>query len=59
MYAICRTILAGEEKDAKITDIKHQVIQCLVEGNVLHEARDDIDIKNLLEVGAISIEEVT
>ena len=43
----------------KFTDVKHQVIQCLVEGNVLHEARNDIDIKNLLEVGAISIDEVT
>jgi hypothetical protein len=44
---------------AKFTDIKHQVIQCLEEGNVLHEARNDIDIKNFLKVGAISIEEVT
>jgi len=43
----------------KFSDIKHQIIQCLVEGNVLHEARNDIDIKNLLEVGVISIEEVT
>ncbi len=43
----------------KFTDIKHQVIQCLVEGSVLHEARNDIDLKNLLEVGVISIEEVT
>ncbi len=43
----------------KFTDIKRQVIQCLDEGSVLHEARSDIDIKNLLEVGAVSIEEVT
>ena len=27
----------------KFTDIKLQVIQCLVEGRVLHEARDDIE----------------
>ena len=42
----------------KYTDIKKQVIQCLLEGYVVHEARNDIDIKNLLEVGDVSIEEV-
>lgn len=43
----------------RFSEIKKQVIQCLSEGAVLHEARNDIDIKNLLEVGVISIEEVT
>ena len=43
----------------KFTEIKRQVIQCLVEGNVLHEARNEIDIKNMFAVGAISIDEVT
>ena len=56
---MCRTLMAREEKMPKFMDIKRQVIQCLVEGNILHEARDNIDIKNLLEVGVISIEEVT
>jgi hypothetical protein len=43
----------------KFTEIKRQVIQCLIEGSVLHEARNKIDIKNLLEVGTVTIEEVT
>lgn len=44
---------------SKFKEIKHQVIQCLVEGNILHEARNNIDIKNLLKTGVISIEEIT
>jgi hypothetical protein len=43
----------------KFSDVKYQVIQCLVKGSVLYETRGDIDIKNLLQVGAISLEEVT
>ena len=44
---------------SKFKDVKRRVIQCLVEGNILHEARDSIDIKNLLKTGAISINDVT
>jgi len=40
-------------------DIKHQVLECLKSGNVLHEQRNDINIKNLLATGQISIEKVT
>tara|TARA_R110002072_G_scaffold302924_1_gene489830 strand:- start:714 stop:1013 length:300 start_codon:yes stop_codon:yes gene_type:complete len=43
---------------SKFKDIKHQVIQCLVEGDILHEARGSIDTKNLLKTGTISIEDV-
>ena len=43
---------------ARFSEIKKQVIQCLESGYVLHEARDNIDVKNLLEVGDVSNEEV-
>jgi hypothetical protein len=43
----------------KFKDVKKQLIQCLADGSVLHEARSDIDIKNLLTVGAVSTEKVT
>lgn len=37
---------------------KKDVIECLTEGRIRHEQRNDIDIKNLLAIGAISAEEV-
>lgn len=40
-------------KEAKI-----KVIKCLNTGHVLHEERNDIDIKNLLSTGVVSIAEV-
>lgn len=39
--------------------VKSKVIKCLNNGYVLHEERDDIDVKNLLSTGVISISEVT
>lgn len=39
-------------------DVKQHVIQCLKTGHFLHEGRDDIDIKNLLAIGAVSANEV-
>ncbi|MCG8609430.1 MAG: hypothetical protein MI864_02745 [Pseudomonadales bacterium] len=42
----------------KFNEVKKQVLECLYEGCVLHESRSDIDIKNLLEVGVVSVEEV-
>ena len=39
-------------------DAKQQVIQCLREGNILHEARGNIDVKNLLSTGSVSVEHV-
>ncbi len=39
-------------------EAKSKVIECLNNGYVLHEARDNIDIKNLLSTGAVSIGEV-
>ncbi len=38
---------------------KKKVIKCLNSGCILHEERNDIDIKNLLSTGAVSIDEVT
>lgn len=35
-------------------DAKKEVINCLNNGLVLHEARNDINIKNLLETGVVS-----
>ena len=40
-------------------EIKSKVIECLNNGYVLHEERDNIDVKNLLSTGVISISEVT
>ncbi len=42
----------------KFSEARKQVIQCLESGQVLHEARNNIDVKNLLEVGVVSNEEV-
>lgn len=42
----------------RFTEIKKQVIECLLKGYVLHEARDNIDIKNLLETGVVSTDYV-
>jgi hypothetical protein len=40
-------------------EVKSKVIECLNNGYVLHEERDDIDVKNLLSTGVVSISEVT
>lgn len=40
-------------------EVKSKVIECLNNGYVLHEQRNDIDVKNLLSTGVISISEVT
>jgi hypothetical protein len=40
-------------------DAKRKVIDCLNTGHVLHEQRDAIDVKNLLAIGAVSINDVT
>ena len=40
-------------------DIKRQVIECLKNGNIQHEPRDNtIDIKNLLAIGAVTPDDV-
>ncbi len=39
-------------------DVKKEVINCLNNGLVLHESRNDIDIKNLLETGVVSNSDV-
>lgn len=39
-------------------DAKRKVLDCLNNGNVLHEARGDIDIKNLLSTGVVSTSDV-
>ena len=39
-------------------EIKYEVINCLVQGNFLHEQRKNINIKNLLSTGDITIKKV-
>ena len=39
-------------------DVKSKVIACLGSGDFSHEAREEIDIKNLLSTGQVSKEEV-
>lgn len=39
--------------------VKVQVLECLASGNVLHDVRHDIDIKNLLSTGQMSVENVS
>ena len=39
-------------------EVKRKVIECLDNGYVIHEARNNIDIKNLLSTGAVSVGEV-
>jgi hypothetical protein len=39
-------------------DAKRQVIECLNDGLVSHEQRNDIDVKNLLAMGQVSLDEV-
>ena len=36
---------------------KRRLIECLKTGYVLHEERNDIDVKNLLAIGVVSLEE--
>ena len=37
---------------------KSEVIDCLKNGYVLHEERNNIDVKNLLATGAVTVDEV-
>lgn len=39
-------------------DVKRKVIGCLNTGSILHEERDLVDVKNLLAIGAVSIQDV-
>lgn len=40
-------------------EAKRKLIECLNNGCILHEERNNIDIKNLLSTGVVSISEVT
>ncbi|AWB67161.1 hypothetical protein C2869_12260 [Saccharobesus litoralis] len=40
-------------------DARQQLLECLAEGNISHQARNNIDVKNLLETGQISVDMVT
>ena len=40
-------------------EVKSKVIECLNSGYVLHEERGDINVKNLLSTGVVSISEIT
>lgn len=39
-------------------EVKSKVIKCLNTGHVLHEERGNIDLKNLLSIGEVSVSEV-
>lgn len=53
MYDIFRTIHLMGFKDAK-----QRVFQCLKAGKIQHEARNEIDVKNLMLVGLVTVDEV-
>lgn len=38
-------------------EAKSKLIKCLNIGRVLHEERNDIDVKNLLAIGVVTLEE--
>ncbi len=38
--------------------VKKQILECLQSGNILHESRGDIDVKNLLLIEELSIDEL-
>lgn len=40
-------------------DARRQLLDCLASGNILHEQRGNIDIKNLLATGQISVDVVS
>lgn len=52
MYANYRTFTTG------FKEIRAQAIEALKEGRIQHEARGEVDEKNLLLVGEITIEQV-
>lgn len=39
-------------------DVKRQVIAALMAGTYLHEARDDIPVKNLLATHAVAVDDI-
>lgn len=40
-------------------DVKRQVLDCLASGNILHEQRGAIDVKNLLVTGQVTEDEMS
>ena len=59
LFCTCSVVQSEEETEmAKFSDVKKQVIGCLLNGNVDHEARGSIAIKNLLAIGDISTDDV-
>lgn len=40
-------------------EIKIKIIECLNNGHVLHEERNNIDVKNLLATGAVTLNDIT
>lgn len=39
-------------------EAKKQLLHCIDDGNIQHEVRDNIDVKNLLFAGVISMDDV-
>jgi hypothetical protein len=40
-------------------DTKHKVLECLSSGNILHEIRQGIDVKNVFAKGQVTVDEVS
>ena len=53
-----RTFVVHMECWVGYKEIKRQVIYCLNKGYVSHEQRSNIDVKNLLAIGKVSLKEV-
>ncbi|KPA12475.1 hypothetical protein MHK_007311 [Candidatus Magnetomorum sp. HK-1] len=39
-------------------EIKKKAIECLLRGQIQHEARTEIDVKNLLKIGDVTVEQI-
>jgi hypothetical protein len=47
------------KKAGGFKEVKQRVLKALAEGSYLHEARGNIDVKNLLQTGEITPEQLT
>lgn len=51
--------LSYNEGGMGFKDVKAQVLGCIGTGNVQHQVREEIDTKNLLLTGQVTVEEVS
>lgn len=45
--------------DMGLKSVKKAVLECIAEGRIQFEARNNIDVKNLLQTGAVTFDEVS